>query len=157
MLTKEQVNKAKFKYETWEPYMDQQEAAGRLTKDQLPPSSESQQIELRDLFKKYFKERLEQRYRVLYAKCFITEPAFKRMMSSARYNITRCNIAKFCIGIGATVEEAEEMLKLQGHRMDIENCRLDAILEDSLKDRIDIDEYYRRCTEEYDFDPDARS
>ncbi len=155
MITKEEINKMTITSETWEPSIDREhgKTAGRLSRGDLPLSDDMKQVKLRLKMKEYFKQRLDNKYDVVWQKCCINQNTIKKIIGSGDRNVTRRVLAKFCIGIEATLEEADELMALQGHHLD-DSVKLDVILKDSLKDGIDIDEYYDRCLNEYDFDPD---
>ena len=155
MITKEKMNTLTFTSETWEPHIERghEDTVFRLSKGDLPLSDDMKQVKLRLKMKDYFKQRLDNKYDTVWQKCCINQNTIKKIIGSGDRGVTRRVLAKFCIGIEATLEEADELMTLQGHHLD-DSVKLDVILMDSLKDGIDIDEYYDRCLNEYDFDPD---
>ncbi len=62
-------------------------------------------------------------------------------------NISRLAIAKIAIGIPLSIEEAEELFRLEGHSLEPKYARLDAIVVDALKSGDNIEDFYETCAE----------
>ena len=62
-------------------------------------------------------------------------------------NISRMAIAKICVGIPLSVDEADKLFRLEGHSLEPESALLDAIVVDALKCGDDIGSFYATCEE----------
>lgn len=152
MITREELDKMHFVADDWESVGQYEKISYRPTRGDMPPTDDEKQIYLRQKMADYFADRFDSNYDAVEARCIINIETFKSLINGRR-RIKRRVLAKFCIGMKATLQEAEEMMALQGHRLDAKNYRLDYFLSEALKDRIDIQEYYD-WGEEFGFDPD---
>jgi len=62
-------------------------------------------------------------------------------------NISRMAVAKICVGIPLSLDEADNLFCLEGHSLEPENAILDAIVVDALKCGDDIKTFYETCEE----------
>lgn len=114
-------------------------SAGRLSSqmmDMLPDdvNLEALRAELSDLFY----EKLKNNYSRLEADCDIKRNTFQKALNGkSGRNVTYQLLAKFCVGAGLSVEEAEKLFRLMGHALTDEN-RVDAILRYELKTHQDL-------------------
>ena len=118
----------------------------RLSKnDNLPPTEEEMQTELRKNFATIFATTFDN-YSQFETACNISEHIMRKYIKGSR-KITMYSVAKFCIGAKVTVEKAVEMFKLQGHLISPEDYRFDAIVIDALKCGDSISIFYETCKE----------
>ena len=63
------------------------------------------------------------------------------------HKITRVAIGKLCVGLTMSVEESNELFKLEGHSLEPENNLFDAIVVDALQCGDDVDVFIETCKE----------
>lgn len=152
MFTKEELDKMNFVADDWKSDEKNGSVATRPSGKHMPLSNDMKQVYLRQKMSEYFVDRFDKNYNAVEARCMINIETFKALLNGKR-PVKRRMLAKFCIGMKATLEEADEMMALQGHHLEKDNYRMDYILTEALKDRIDIQKYYD-WGEEFHFDPD---
>ncbi|HCB94106.1 MAG TPA: hypothetical protein DEP57_09955, partial [Selenomonas sp.] len=62
-------------------------------------------------------------------------------------NISRMAIAKICVGIPLSLDEADNLFRLEGHSLEPESALLDAIVVDALNCGDNIKTFYETCSE----------
>ncbi|MGN0433980.1 MAG: hypothetical protein ACI4EB_05535 [Bilifractor sp.] len=118
-------------------------ASYRMTSMQLAgmPRNFEDMNELRVRLDEYYYDRLGGKEAQLETKCQISSNLFhKYLRFKGGRNITYENLAKFCVGVSLTVEEADELFRYRGKRLDVENL-CDYILMCELENNGDIYEY----------------
>ena len=71
-------------------------------------------------------------------KCNITSSLYKKLQNPTRPNKwTRAALGKLCVGLGLTIDEANELFQLQGGKLNETNA-LDKIIYCALRDKDDI-------------------
>ena len=85
-------------------------------------------------------------YAKIDSKCCICEDTLRRYLKGTR-RVTRDALAKFCVGLGLTMEVTEELFMLQGYSLDPLNNLLDAIVVDCIKCKDDITVFCDECEE----------
>ena len=71
-------------------------------------------------------------------KCNITFSLYKKLQNPTRPNKwTRAALGKLCVGLGLTIDEANELFQLQGGKLNETNA-LDKIIYCALRDKDDI-------------------
>lgn len=120
-------------------------ASYRLTGKQLsglPQDFEDMGI-LRVKLDTYYFERLSGKEKQLEEKCRISSNLFhKYLRTEGGRRITYENLAKFCVGAGLSVKEADELFRYRGRRLDPEN-KSDYILMCELENGGDFFEYQK--------------
>ena len=115
-----------------------------LTRAELAgmPESPGKQIErLRRKLSDYFAEKFDCNYSKLQIECDLNPETFRKVLSFRNgRNVTYPFLAKFCVGAGLTVGEAEELFLLMGHQLTTKNMS-DYILMCVLDKHDDIMEY----------------
>ena len=106
------------------------------------PESPGKQIErLRVRLAGYFAEKFDCNYSTLQIECDLKPDTFQKVLRFRNgRNVTYPFLAKFCVGAGLTVEEAEELFLLMGHQLTEKNLS-DYILMCVLSKHDDIMEY----------------
>ena len=115
-------------------------ASYRLTNKQLAglPGNFEDMAELRVKLDDYYYERLGGKEAQLETKCQISANLFhKYLRTRGGRNITVENLAKFCVGAGLSVKEADELFRYRGRRLDDKNL-WDYILMCTLENKDDI-------------------
>ena len=111
----------------------------------LPPSEEENfatlKIKLIELFDKHYEN-----FAQLESRCDINESTMRKYLNGRR-KITRVALAKFCVGTKLTVEQSNELFILQGHSLETDTNRLDALVVNALQEGDDINIFYDTCQE----------
>ncbi len=111
----------------------------------LPRKDEEKYKELNVKVSDLVYERCEG-YKNLYVKTNINpESLRKTIRGSTKRKITREMLAKFVIGIGLTVEEANKLFSLQSYPLDGSNVLLDAVVLHCLQNQLDISGFFETC------------
>lgn len=85
-------------------------------------------------------------YPGLYVKTNINPATMKKYVSpSANRNIPREMLAKFVVGVGLSLEEANEMFSLLSYPLDVSATRLDAVVVHCLENGLDIYGFFDTC------------
>jgi hypothetical protein len=113
----------------------------------LPMGNKEKKAKLAKAMLSIYDEKFEN-YNQVEAKCYIQQSIMRKCFNCTR-DVSRGLLAKFCVGAGLSVEEADKLFILQGYRLDPENNRLDAVVVDALKCGDGIDIFYEEC-KEYD-------
>ena len=112
----------------------------------MPPSAEENfatlKIKLLELFMRHY----EKNFVKLEADCTISETSMRKYLKGTR-KITREVIAKFCVGTKLSLEESSELFTLQGHSLEPDNQRFDALVVNALQDGDDINIFFDTCKE----------
>ena len=107
-----------------------------------------QQIKLRQEFSNIFFTRFEGNYAKLHTRTGISEDSMRKYLRGVSdHKITRVAIGKLCVGINLSIDESNELFKLEGHSLEPENKLLDAIVVDALQCGDDIDDFIETCKE----------
>ena len=87
----------------------------------------------------------------LEARTGITEDAMRKYLrgnlKNKGRNISRMAVAKICVGIPLSLDEADKLFRLEGHSLEPESALLDAIVVDALNCGDDIEAFYATCAE----------
>ncbi len=115
------------------------------------PTSEKwqkQRIKLRQEFSNIFFTRFDGNYAKLHTRTGISEDSMRKYLRGVPdHKITRVAIGKICYGIPLSIEESNELFKLEGHSLEPENNLLDAIVVDALQCGDDVDDFIETCKE----------
>ena len=111
----------------------------------LPPSADSQIIELRKALSTIYTKNYEN-YAQVEVRCDINESTMRKCLNGSR-RITRETLAKFCVGTKLTVEQSTKLFTLQGHSLEPEKQLFDALIVNALQDGDDIEIFYDTCEE----------
>ena len=111
----------------------------------LPPSEEENFICLRKQISEIYYKQYEN-FAQLESRCDINESTMRKYLNGRR-KITRVALAKFCVGTKLTVEQSNELFILQGHSLEIDTNRLDALVVNALQEGDDIDIFFDTCEE----------
>lgn len=142
-ITKEFIRTHNFKSDGLN-FPDDEEKNFRLREGvKLPPSAEENFITLRKKLANIFVTHYDN-YSKLYVRCNIAESIMRKYLNGKR-KITREAVAKFCVGTKLTVEQSAELFTLQGHSLEPETQRFDAIVVNALQDSDDIDIFFDTC------------
>ena len=112
----------------------------------LPPSEQENLTTLKIKFLELFMKHYKNNFAKLEVDCFISEASMRKYLSGDR-RITREVIAKFCVGTKLSLEQSSELFTLQGHSLEPENQRLDALIVNALQDDDDINIFFDTCDE----------
>ena len=112
----------------------------------LPPSAEENFATLRIKIIEIFTKRYGKNFAKFEKECSISENLMRKYLKGTR-TITRDALAKFCVGTRLTVEQSAELFTLQGHSLESQTQRFDAIIENALLDGDDINIFYETCQE----------
>lgn len=110
----------------------------------LPPSDIEKANKLRKKIVDIILINYDANYAKIDADCFISETLLRKIAAGSR-KVTRIVIAKLCVGAKLSLETAEELFMLQGHRLDVENNRLDAIVVSCINEKEGIEVFYEEC------------
>lgn len=128
-------------------FMERERTSTRISPDAvLPESPEKKQIQLRKRLNSLIHEKLDGSSGRIEAACGVSYELVRKYMAGRR-NVTRDTLAKLCVGMALSVEEAQQLFQLQGHSLEPDINRLDAILVDVLKCGEDIHVFYEECEE----------
>ena len=128
-------------------FIERERASGRIgPKTVLPESPEEKQIQLRKRLNSLIHEKLDGSSAKIEAACGVSYELVRKYMGGRR-KVTRDTLAKLCVGMGVSVEEAQQLFQLQGHSLEPDINRFDAILVDVLKCSEDIRVFYDECEE----------
>ena len=112
----------------------------------LPPSAEENFATLKIKLLELFQEHHKGNFAKLEVNCSISEPAMRKYLKGTR-KITREVIAKFCVGTKLSLEQSAELFTLQGHSLEPDHQRFDALVVNALQDGDDINNFYDTCQE----------
>ena len=116
--------------------------------DPVPTQQEQQRIKLRQRFSEIFFTRFDGNYAKLHTCTGISEDSMRKYLRGVHdHKITRVAIGKLCVGLTMSVEESNELFKLEGHSLEPENNLFDAIVVDALQCGDDIDVFIETCKE----------
>lgn len=111
----------------------------------LPKSDEDQLDELRIKISDFIREKCGG-YPGLYVRTNINPSTMKKYVSpSAKRNIPRVMLAKLVVGLGLSLEEANEMFSLLSYPLDISATRLDAVVVHCIENGLDIHGFFDTC------------
>lgn len=111
----------------------------------LPPSVDEQMKNLRKRFASIFATKYKN-FAQLEVRCGISESIMRKYLKGTR-KITRETVAKICIGTPLTIEESEELFTLQGHSLEPDKQRFDALVVNAIQDKDDIGIFIETCKE----------
>ena len=119
--------------------------------DALPTALAQNSTKLRKEFINLFHHHFNGNFVKLETRTGITENAMRKYirgnLKEKGRNISRMAIAKICVGIPLSVDEADKLFRLEGHSLEPESALLDAIVVDALKCGDDIGSFYATCEE----------
>ena len=120
----------------------QEHSAFRLSADAIAAMPRDKDVvALRMRLSELFVTRLDEEYSQLEVRCDIKRDTFQKMLRSSNgRNITYLQLAKFCVGVGLSVQEAKELFMFMGHELS-KRIRPDYILLCELTAGGTIDEY----------------
>lgn len=120
----------------------QQTSSHRLTKAQMQSMPSGQDIiALRCALSTLFEEKLSLNYTKLEIKCDINRDTFQKVLKfRGGRNVSYNLLAKFCVGVGLTVDEATELFSLMDYQLSRRNL-VDFILICNLENGGDVGEY----------------
>ena len=78
------------------------------------------------------------------ASCDVSYELVKKYINGSR-RVTRDSLAKLCVGMRLSVEEAQGLFRLEGHSLEPEINLLDAIVVDALQCGDNIGVFYDEC------------
>ncbi len=111
----------------------------------LPKTDEDKLDELRIKMGDLIREKCGG-YPGLYVKTNINPSTMKKYVSpSAHRNIPREMLAKFVVGLGLSLEEANEMFYLLSYPLDVSAMRLDAVVVHCIENGLDIYGFFDTC------------
>lgn len=85
-------------------------------------------------------------YNSLYVKTNINPETMKKILRlNLKRNIKREMLAKFVVGIGLSLEEAQELFSLLSYPLDASTTRLDAVVVHCIEKRLDIHGFFDTC------------
>lgn len=148
-ITKEYIETHTFKtdgvfFEKEKEYADYRFAPGTV----LPKSPKEKEIELRKKISDIVFGKWDGNYAQIEAKTGIYQDTITKFLRNKKgRGFTRANLAKFCVGLSTSIEEAEELFRLQGFTLDVENNLLDAIVVNCIMEREDIYTFFDMCNE----------
>jgi hypothetical protein len=124
-----------------------EEASFRLSSNSasLPATSEQNNIRLRKELFSLTSTKFPSNA-AMEAACGVSYELIKKNISGKR-RITRATLAKLCVGMGLSVEKAQELFRLEGHSLEPDINRLDAIVVDALQCGDDISTFFEECEE----------
>ena len=149
MITKEYIRKHDFKYDGILFRDNEENVSYRLHPgDALPTVLAQNSTKLRKEFGKLFYDCFDGNFAKLQTRTGITEDAMRKYLRREKgRNISRMAVAKICVGIPLSLDEADNLFCLEGHSLEPENAILDAIVVDALKCGDDIKTFYETCEE----------
>ena len=109
----------------------------------LPPSADDQMNTLRKKFTIIFTDKYEN-FAQLEVRCQINESIMRKYLNRSR-KITRESVAKLCVGTPLTLEESDELFTLQGHSLEPDKQRFDALIVNAIQDGDDIGTFLDTC------------
>jgi hypothetical protein len=147
-INKEYINTHSFKNTGLELESEREKASYMLPKGVVVPMNDKEKnAKLVKAMLKIYHEKFGD-YGKLEVKCYIQQSIMRKYFNCTR-PVKRGMLAKFCVGAGLSVEEADKLFILQGYRLDPENNLLDAVVVYVLKCGYDIERFYEEC-KEYD-------
>ena len=149
MITKEYIRKHDFKSDGISFQDTEEDVSYRLHQgDALPMALAQNSTKLRKEFGNLFYDRFDGNFAKLQTRTGITEDAMRTYLRKEKgRNISRMAIAKICVGIPLSVDEADKLFRLEGHSLEPESALLDAIVVDALNCGDDIEAFYATCAE----------
>ena len=144
-INREYIRSHQFKSDGF--FIERDRTSSRISSDAvLPDTKEKKQVQLRKRLNSLIHEKLDGSSAKIEAACGVSYELVRKYMSGGR-KVTRETLAKLCVGMGLSVEEAQQLFQLQGHSLEPDINRLDAILVDVLKCGEDIHVFYEECEE----------
>lgn len=111
----------------------------------LPKSDEDKLDELKIKMGDLIREKCGG-YPGLYVKTNINPSTMKKYLNlKKKRNISREMMAKFVVGLGLSLEEANEMFYLLSHPLDVSTTRLDAVVVHCIENGLDIYGFFDTC------------
>ena len=152
MITKDYIRTHDFASDGLSYHVATEKTSHRLHRgDALPMALAQNPTELRKKFLILFQDHFDGNFANLEARTGITEDAMRKYLrgnlKEKGRNISRMAIAKICVGIPLSVDEANKLFRLEGHSLEPESALLDAIVVDALKCGDDIGTFYATCDE----------
>ena len=111
----------------------------------LPSSSEQNSVRLRKALLSLISTKFPSNA-AMEAACAVSYELMKKTISGKR-RITRATLAKLSVGMGLSVEKAQELFRLEGHSLEPDINLLDAIVVDALQCGDDISTFFEECEE----------
>ena len=128
-------------------FIEQEKASKRISPNAvLPDMPEKKQVQLRKRLNSLLFEKLDGNSARIESACGVSWELVRKYMSGTR-KVTRDSLAKLCVGMRLTVEEAQQLFQLQGNSLEPDINLLDAIVVDVLKCGEDISVFYAECEE----------
>ncbi len=152
MITKEYIRKHDFNSDGISFRDTAEDVSYRLHQgDALPMSLAQNSAKLRKEFINLFSSHFNGNFAKLEARTGITEDAMRKYirgnLKEKGRNISRMAIAKICVGIPLSLDEADNLFRLEGHSLEPESALLDAIVVDALNCGDNIETFYETCSE----------
>mgnify|MGYP000100956422 FL=1 len=152
MITKEYIRKHDFESDGISFRDTEKDVSYRLHQgDALPRALAQNSTKLRKEFVNLFYHHFDGNFTKLEALTGITEDAMRKYLrgnlKEKGRNISRMAVAKICVGIPLSLEEANKLFRLEGHSLEPESALLDAIVVDALNCGDDIETFYETCSE----------
>lgn len=152
MITKDYIRTHDFASDGLSCHAATEKMSYRLQQgDPLPLTLAQNPTELRKKFLRLFQDHFDGNFANLEARTGITEYAMRKYLrgnlKENGRNISRMAVAKICVGIPLSIDEADKLFRLEGHSLEPESALLDAIVVDALKCGDDIGTFYATCEE----------
>lgn len=143
-ITKEFLKTHNFKFDGITFPQDITQKSYRPIDDtKLPPSADDHMNTLRKKFTTIFTTKYKN-FAQLEVRCQINESIMRKYLNRSR-KITRESVAKLCVGTPLTLEESEELFTLQGHSLEPDKQRFDALIVNAIQDGDDIGTFLDTC------------
>lgn len=111
----------------------------------LPKTDENKMADLKIKISDLIRERCGG-YNNLYVKTNINPETMKKSIRlNLNRNIKREMLAKFVVGIGLSLEEANELFSLLSYPLNASTTRLDAVVVHCIENRLDIHGFFDTC------------
>ena len=152
MITKEYIRKHDFDSDGISSRDTAEDVSYRLHQgDALPMALAQNSTKLRKEFVNLFYNHFDGNFAKLEARTGITEDAMRKYLrgnlKNKGRNISRMAVAKICVGIPLSLDEADKLFRLEGHSLEPESALLDAIVVDALNCGDDIEAFCATCAE----------
>lgn len=122
------------------PYEKRRYRVAEYNLAQMPTSPDDNQAELRERIIEIFENVFEGNKTLVYNYCDIDRTNFGRYIKGT-YGITKSNLVKFIIGANLSLDEAEELLILNGTPLCPDECRFDYIAYLAITDGDELDDF----------------
>ena len=109
----------------------------------LPPTAAESRIKLRQELTSLVLGKFP-RPAMMESACAVSYELVKKYLNGSR-RVTRDALAKLCVGMHLSVEEAQPLFQLEGHSLEPEINLLDALVVDALNCKDDIDVFAEGC------------